>query len=147
MAVDIRQIVPGKGDVTIDDSIVEVRGLSLHAFADVIGQYPAVLSYLGVDGQVSDPLVLLATIPDAAIAIMAAGINKADDEEVITVLRGWEMAQQAELLTGVIARTLRGAALPFVQTLLAAAARAAAGDKSAAPGPQSQETLAPNSPS
>jgi hypothetical protein len=150
MAVDIREIAPGKGEVTIDDSVVEVRGLSLHVFAQVIAQYPAILSYIH-GGVVDDPLVLLATIPDAAIAVMAAGIGHADDAEVVTVLRAWELAQQAKLLNGVLARTFRGAALPFVQTLMAAAARAAAPNNGAAPspenGPENKETSAPNSPS
>jgi len=122
--VDITDIAPGKGEVTIGDSIVEVRGLSLHVVADIIGKYPVILGYMQ-NGGVDDPLGLLASVPDAAIEIMAAGLGRATDAATLVILRDWEMPQQTSLLTGILNRTFRGSAGPFVRALLAAAAMGA----------------------
>jgi hypothetical protein len=132
-SVKITDIAPGKGDVTIDEHTVEVRGLSLHTLASIVQAYPSVLAYLET-GKVDQPVELLTSIPDAAIAIMAAGVDRSDDQEVIGALRGWELSQQSDLLSGVIARTMRGSAGPFVQMLLAAVARGAKVDQADASG-------------
>ncbi|WP_375782914.1 hypothetical protein ACE10Z_23660 [Bradyrhizobium sp. Pha-3] len=138
--VDIRDILPGKGEVTIGESIVEVRGLSLHSFAETVAQFPEIIAYLD-GGSISDPTALLASVPDAALALMACGIGKPGDAEIIGILKVWELPQQTDLLTGVLDRTFKGSARPFVQALLVAAVRAAR-SSSAQPQP---ETSAPSS--
>jgi hypothetical protein len=140
--VDIKDIAPGKGEVIIDDSVVEVRGLSLHRVAEIVGKHPAILAYLQT-GSVDDPLALLTSLPDAALEIMAGGIGRRDIP-TIDILRDWELAQQTDLLTGVLARTFRGSAGPFVRTLLAAAARGAKGGQSSPS--ESVPTSPPSSP-
>ncbi|MBR0687349.1 hypothetical protein JQ594_15565 [Bradyrhizobium manausense] len=139
--VDIRDIAPGKAEITIDDTVVEVRGLSLHRVAEIVGRYPAILGFLQTGG-VEDPMALLTSLPDAAIEIMAAGVGQAGDEAAIAALREWELAQQTDLLTGVLGRTFRGSAGPFVRTLLAAAAR---GAKGLQPGPSESAPISPPS--
>ena len=125
MPVDIKDIAPGKGEVTIgEESVVEIRGLSLHRVAEIVGRHPAILVFLQT-GAVDDPLALLTSLPEASIEIMAAGVGQSGDEATIAALRGWEMSQQTDLLTGILERTFRGSAGPFVRMLLAAAARGA----------------------
>ena len=141
MAVSVVDIAPARGEVTIDEAVVEIRGLSLHIVADLIQRFPPLLAYLE-KGAVDDPAALVASLPGAAIAIMAAGVGKPDDTEVKSALENWELSQQTDLLTGILARTFRGSAGPFVQTLLGAAVRSAKGRID----PPHASTMPPSSP-
>ncbi|WP_050626700.1 hypothetical protein [Bradyrhizobium viridifuturi] len=138
--VDITAIAPSKIAVPVgDDALVEVRGLSMHRVADFIAKYPTLLTFLDKSGSVPDPIAILNSIPDAAIEIMAAGVGKDGDSEIASAIGGWELPQQTDLLTGVLSRTFSGTAGPFVQALLAAAARGAKGAASQQHSPSAPE--------
>lgn len=110
-------LVPSVESVTLCNQKIPVSGVTLAGIALLIARFPELRDLLS--GKSLDANALIARVPDAVAAIIAAGIGFAGDEKQEAVAAALPMGAQVDLIEAIIRATLPGGAGPFVAKLQA----------------------------
>jgi hypothetical protein len=109
----LTELVPQKSKVTIQGKSIEVQGLGVNAIAVGLSRFPETAKLFDRRGW--DFKTLLAEMPAAAGAAMAAGVGCLGDEQEEKAALSLPLEDQFELLTAIFNLTFRSGFGPFAE--------------------------------
>jgi hypothetical protein len=141
--MDLSTLLPTSKTVPIGSGTVDAKGISLRQIGPLLQRFPVLLAFLS--GQTIEPAELLSAAPDAAIAVMAAGIGAPGNVEAEMALDGFALGEQLDLLSIVMDLTLTGGSIgPFVALVAKLGARPESQNENQ-PESQDPSSTSPNS--
>lgn len=111
--VSILDLVPTPEIVRVRGNDVPVNGLSFEAFANLIGNFPAVAGFF-TDGV--NPAAFLAASPDLVAMVICAGIGD-DGDKQRKAIKAYPAGDQIKLLNAVLKGTMPDGPGPFLELL------------------------------
>jgi hypothetical protein len=112
-SMDLLTLSPASKMVPFGTGTVEAHGIPLIQIGPLLKRFPVLLAYLS--GQAIEPSELLAAAPDAANAVMAAGLKAYGDVAAEASLDRFALGHQLDLLSAIMDLTLTGESIgPFL---------------------------------
>ncbi len=115
--VGLLDIAPAAETVTVRGQALAVQGVSARGVAVLLGRFPELRALLAQQHQDITPERLVAMIPDAIAAIIAAGTGSPGDAGAEAVADGLPIDDQVNLLEAILRLTLPKGIGPFVERL------------------------------
>lgn len=117
--VGLLDIAPLTKDVPVGENNITVGGVSAHGIASLLSKFPELRKMMSggnVDVAVDD---LVAIVPDAIAAIIAAGCGCPGDPKAEAIAASLSADAQADLLKAILELTMPKGARPFFDKLTA----------------------------
>lgn len=121
--VGLLDIAPSTRTVQVDGNPVTVTGVSAHGIAYLLQRFPELRKLMGGRELDINPEQMMALVPDAIAAIIAAGCGYPNNEKAEQLAASLSADVQMDLLSAVLELTMPKGAGPFfakVQSALGA---------------------------